>query len=193
MTAICSRASAREKSCSLLSLFRFTHLSTTKRRDSTPRRLPCPSFHHRCLDTEPPTREHYTATASPKHSHTSLLYLRAQQGNDAACVWFSYAHDLGYHTVLLLANGRMCELAEIKDLNAACETCGLLQGVPILSRHRSQTVIGVSSFNGPVTRFSSKEPTDPVKDSLTDARLETEVVSLDLNDLHAVSEIRCQV
>ena len=87
----------------------------------------------------------------------------------------------------------LTSFAEIKDLNAACETCGLLQGVPILSRHRSQTVIGVSSFNGPVTRFSSKEPTDPVKDSLTDARLETEVVSLDLNDLHAVSEIRCQV
>ena len=84
--------------------------------------------------------------------------------------------------------------AEIKDLNTACETCGLLQGVPILSRHGGQAVIGVSSFNGPITRFSSKgQPADSVKDSLTDARLEAEVLSLDLDDFHAVSEIRRQV
>jgi hypothetical protein len=88
----------------------------------------------------------------------------------------------------------MCELAEIKDLNAACETCGLLQGVPISSRHGAQVVIGVSSFKGPITRFSSNgQPTDPVKDSLTDTRVEAEFESLDLDDFHAVSEIRRQV
>ena len=93
--------------------------------------------------------------------------------------------------MLLLANGRMCELAEIKDLNAACETCGLLQGVPISSRHGGQEGIG-GSFKG--SRFSSKgQPTYPVKDSLTDARLEAYFVSLNLDDFHAASEIRRQV
>jgi len=96
--------------------------------------------------------------------------------------------------VLLLANERMCELGDIKDLNAAFETCGLLQGVPISSRHGAQVVIGVSSFKGPITRFSSNgQPTDPVKDSLTDTRVEAEFESLDLDDFHAVSEIRRQV
>ena len=84
-------------------------------------------------------------------------------------------------------------LPKLQTLTPRAKHAGM-QGVATSSRHRGQTVIGVSSFKDPISMFSSNcQPTNPVKDSLTDARLEVEVVSLDLDNFHAVSEIRRQV